>query len=48
MPSPGITCGRSVMIGDLNDIFGVQSEISQKIGIALKVILTAEEEAARA
>jgi adenylate cyclase len=33
---------------DLNDIFGVQDEISQKIAIALKVILTAEEEAARA
>jgi len=33
---------------DLNDIFGVQDQISQKIAIALKVILTAEEEAARA
>jgi TolB-like protein len=33
---------------DLNDIFGVQDEISQKIAIALKVILTAEAEAARA
>jgi adenylate cyclase len=33
---------------DLNDIFGVQDEISHKIAIALKVILTAEEEAARA
>jgi len=31
---------------DLNDIFGVQDEISQKIAIALQVILTAEEEAA--
>ena len=31
---------------DLKDIFGVQDEISQKIAIALKVILTAEEEAA--
>jgi adenylate cyclase len=33
---------------DLNDSFGVQDEISQKIAIALKVILTAEAEAARA
>ena len=33
---------------DVTDIFGVQDEISQKIAIALKVILTAEEEAARA
>jgi TolB-like protein len=33
---------------DLNDIFGVQEEISPKIAIALKVALTAEEEAARA
>ena len=33
---------------DLSDIFGVQDEISQKIAIALKVILTDEEEAARA
>jgi adenylate cyclase len=33
---------------NLNDIFGVQEEISQKIAIALKVILTGEEEAARA
>ena len=33
---------------NLNDIFGVQEEISQKIAIALKVILTDEEEAARA
>ena len=30
---------------DLNDIFGVQDEVSQKIAIALKVILTAAEEA---
>jgi adenylate cyclase len=29
---------------DLNDIFGVQDEISQKVAIALKVILTAEDE----
>ena len=29
---------------DLSDIFGVQDEISQKIAIALKEILTAEEE----
>jgi adenylate cyclase len=33
---------------NLNDIFGVQEEISQKIAIALKVILAGEEEAARA
>jgi TolB-like protein/class 3 adenylate cyclase len=33
---------------ELNDVFGVQDEISQKIVIALKVTLTAEEEAARA
>jgi adenylate cyclase len=33
---------------DLNDIFCVQDEISQKIAIALKVILSEEEEAARA
>jgi adenylate cyclase len=33
---------------DLNDVFGVQHEISQKIASALKVILTAEEETARA
>jgi adenylate cyclase len=33
---------------DLTDIFGVQDQISQKIAIALTVILTAEEEAARA
>lgn len=33
---------------DLKDVFGVQDEISQKITIALKGILTAEEEAARA
>jgi TolB-like protein/class 3 adenylate cyclase len=33
---------------DVNDVFGVQNEISQKISIALKVILTAEEEAGRA
>jgi adenylate cyclase len=29
---------------DLNDIFGVQDEISQKVAIALKVILTAEDD----
>jgi len=29
-------------------VFGVQEEVSQKIAIALKVILAAEEEAARA
>ena len=33
---------------DLNDIFGVQGEISDKIAVALKEILTAEEEAAPA
>jgi adenylate cyclase len=33
---------------DLKDIFGVQDEISQEIAIALRVILTADEEAARA
>jgi adenylate cyclase len=33
---------------DLNDIFGVQDEISHKIAGALKVILTSKEEAARA
>jgi adenylate cyclase len=33
---------------DLNDIFGVQDEISQKIAIALKGILTVEEKAAQA
>jgi TolB-like protein/class 3 adenylate cyclase len=33
---------------DLNDVFGVQDEISQNIVIALKVTLAAEEEAARA
>ena len=33
---------------DLNDIFGVQDEISHKIVAALKVILTSKEEAARA
>ena len=32
---------------DLNDVFGVQDEMSQKIVIALKVTLAAEEEAAR-
>jgi hypothetical protein len=32
----------------VNDVFGVQNEISQKIAIALKVILTADEETARA
>jgi adenylate cyclase len=33
---------------DLNDVFGVQDEISQKIAIALKVNLTGEDEAAQA
>ena len=33
---------------DVNDVFGVQDEISQKISIALKVVLTAEEEAGQA
>jgi adenylate cyclase len=33
---------------DLSDIFGVQDEISHKVAIALKLLLTSEEEAARA
>ncbi len=33
---------------ELNDVFGVQDEISRKIAGALRVILTAEEQAARA
>jgi len=33
---------------DLKDIFGVRDEISQKIAMALKVNLTAEDEASGA